>query len=117
MKFQSRLRRRRRGKDAENTVTIYTKSVSGGYSETAAYTDINATREEIDGYALETDTGVVVLNVVVFWLEPVNGVLPTVNESQVLVYNSTRYDILQVKTLHFAERVKVVTRRPRSATG
>jgi len=106
----SRLRRNRK----QHTVNVITKTMSGGYSESNAYTGLTATHEQRDAFELMTDTGAVIMVTDVFWFAKTSGTLPTITEEHAIEVGTVRYEIFQVADQGGqGNRLRVMTRRAR----
>lgn len=104
-----------RGMRNRLTVNVYSRTLSPTYSETIVYTGLTATREQRDAYEQMSETGAIITITDVFWFEPVNGVLPVINEGHLLTCDSVRYEVLQVMDQGGGNsRLRVMTRRLRN---
>lgn len=109
----SRLRQRRQ----TVTLTVKAKTLAAGQHTEATVSGLSAvvaTRDPKSGDEIFSDTGDIVVVSDVFWFEPLNGSLPAITSSHVLVdSDGVRYEVVATPQDQAGggNRLKVMTRR------
>ncbi len=110
MATQSRLHRRK----TQYTINVIQRTRSNAvHTESNLYTGLTATRNVIDAKEIMTDAGAIVTVNNEFWFNPIDGVLPAIEEKHVLSIGGVRYEVMMVNSLDYMSRLQVQTRRLR----